>query len=179
MSRYTSLTGSVNLLILPHFPFLHALWSMPLNSPVFRKWFSDSSSWRFASLAILFTVVVATRTPPLMQALMIFSLPPTLIWRFSESQFCMTLLCTNALSWLVRSPPLPILSPVYIANAISHTNFLLQINIPREPQRVLMSGMAHLHRKVVRSLNFRFLSTYLLFFFVLLGGLLIPSGGSN
>ena len=77
-----------------------------------------------------------------------------------------------------------IVSPVYIANAVSHTNFLPQFNISREPQRVLMSREAHLRRKAVRSLNLGFLPTYLPtylppFFFVFGRCLLIPSGGSS
>ena len=42
-----------------------------------------------------------------------------------------------------------------------------------------MSGVVHLHRKVAGSLNLGFLPTYLVFFFFLGGGLLIPSGGSK
>ena len=42
-----------------------------------------------------------------------------------------------------------------------------------------MSGVAHLHRKVVGSLSVGSLPTYLLFVFGLGGCLLIPSGGSR
>ena len=41
-----------------------------------------------------------------------------------------------------------------------------------------MSGVVHLHRKVVVSLSVGSLPTYLVFFFFLGGVILIPSGGS-
>ena len=41
-----------------------------------------------------------------------------------------------------------------------------------------MSGVVHLHRKVVVSLNVGSLPTYLVFFSFLGGVILIPSGGS-
>ena len=63
-------------------------------------------------------------------------------------------------------------------NTQQHQSFLRLFNVSHEPQRVLMSGVVHLHRKVAGSLNLGFLPTYLVFSFFFGGCLLIPSGGS-